>query len=114
MWRAWPGFPGRRCRSSCASSPLVAEGTRERVRESMHACGYVYNRHAANLRTARTQTIGIVVSDFTNPFYAELAAGAESVLDQAGKSPSSPTPRNRCRGRSDSCGGCWSSAPTAC
>jgi LacI family transcriptional regulator len=67
------------------SSPLVADGTRERVLESMHACGYVYNRQAANLRTAGTQTIGIVVSDFTNPFYAELAAGAESVLDQSGQ-----------------------------
>jgi LacI family transcriptional regulator len=66
-------------------SPLVADGTRARVREAMHACGYVYNRHAANLRTGGTQTIGIVVSDFTNPFYAELAAGAETVFDQGGQ-----------------------------
>jgi LacI family transcriptional regulator len=67
------------------SSPLVAEDTRERVLESMHACGYVYNRQAANLRAESTQTVGIIVSDFTNPFYAELAAGAESVLDQGGQ-----------------------------
>lgn len=67
------------------SSPLVAEDTRLRVLESMHACGYVYNRQAANLRAESTQTVGIVVSDFTNPFYAELAAGAESVLDQGGQ-----------------------------
>ncbi len=66
------------------ASPLVAAGTRARVEASMRACGYVYNRHAANLRAARTYTIGLVVSDVTNPFYAELVAGVEGVLEAAG------------------------------
>jgi LacI family transcriptional regulator len=65
-------------------SPLVADATRARVEVSMRTCGYVYNRHAANLRAARTQTIGLVVSDITNPFYGELVAGVEAVLEAAG------------------------------
>lgn len=66
-------------------SPLVAEATRERVMSALEESRYVYNRHAANLRTVRTNTVGIVVSDFSNPYYAELLAGVESVLEQAGR-----------------------------
>ncbi|MDQ2079626.1 LacI family DNA-binding transcriptional regulator [Xanthobacteraceae bacterium Astr-EGSB] len=66
-------------------SPLVAEATRERVLSMLESSGYVYNRHAANLRSVRTDTVGLIVSDFTNPYYAELLAGAESVLEDAGR-----------------------------
>jgi LacI family transcriptional regulator len=66
-------------------SPLVADATRKRVRSAMEKSGYLYNRQAANLRTVRTDTVGIVVSDLTNPYYAELVAGAESILEQAGR-----------------------------
>ena len=66
-------------------SPLVAEATRDRVLSMLESSGYVYNRHAANLRSVRTDTVGLVVSDFTNPYYAELLAGAESVLEDAGR-----------------------------
>jgi LacI family transcriptional regulator len=66
-------------------SPLVADATRERVLSALETSGYVYNRHAANLRSVRTDTVGLVVSDFTNPYYAELLAGAEAVLEDAGR-----------------------------
>jgi LacI family transcriptional regulator len=66
-------------------SPLVAEATRDRVLSMLESSGYVYNRHAANLRSVRTDTVGLIVSDFTNPYYAELLAGAESVLEDAGR-----------------------------
>lgn len=66
-------------------SPLVAEATRKRVRSALEKSGYLYNRQAANLRTTRTDTVGIVVSDITNPYYAELVAGAESILEQSGR-----------------------------
>jgi LacI family transcriptional regulator len=66
-------------------SPLVADVTRKRVRSALEKSGYLYNRQAANLRTTRTDTVGIVVSDLTNPYYAELVAGAESILEQSGR-----------------------------
>jgi LacI family transcriptional regulator len=65
-------------------SPLVALRTRERVQSSIDRLGYVYDRAAANLRTRYTQTIGLVVCEITNPFYAELTAGIDEVLDRAG------------------------------
>lgn len=64
-------------------SDLVAEKTRVRVLNAMRELGYVYNRAAANLRSQRTKTIGLVVTDITNPFFAELAVSIESQLDDA-------------------------------
>lgn len=66
------------------NSALVADATRERVLASMEKLGYVYNRAAASLRAQRSQTIGLVVTDITNPFFAELAVSIESQLDSAG------------------------------
>ena len=66
------------------NSDLVADATRERVQASMKKLGYVYNRTAASLRAQRSQTIGLVVTDITNPFFAELAVSIESQLDEAG------------------------------
>ncbi len=66
------------------SSPLVAEATRAGVQSSIDTLGYVYHRAAANLRTRVTHTVGLVICEITNPFYAELAAGVDDTLDQAG------------------------------
>jgi LacI family transcriptional regulator len=65
-------------------SPLVAEATRSRIRATMEELGYVYNRGAANLRSRRSKTIGLVVCEITNPFYAEMVAGIDTVMDRNG------------------------------
>ena len=65
-------------------SPLVAEATRAGVQSSIDSLGYVYHRAAANLRTRLTYTVGLVICEITNPFFAELAAGIDDALDQAG------------------------------
>jgi LacI family transcriptional regulator, galactose operon repressor len=61
-------------------SPLVSAKTRCRVQAIADELGYVYNRGAANLRTARSDIVGMVINDLTNPFFAELAVGIESAL----------------------------------
>ena len=58
-----------------SGSQLVAEGTRERVAQAMQALGYVYHRGAASLRASSSDFVGMVISDLTNPFFCELAAG---------------------------------------
>lgn len=65
-------------------SPLVAEKTRSRVRAAIEELGYVYNRGAASMRSGRSKTVGLVISEITNPFYAELTAGIEPELESAG------------------------------
>jgi LacI family transcriptional regulator len=65
-------------------SALIKADTRARVAETARQLGYVYNRSAASLRKARTDVVGIVINDLTNPFFAELAVGCERVLQSAG------------------------------
>ena len=65
-------------------SPLVGAETRQRVEAAMRELGYVYNMGAARLRADRSHTVGIVVPNLTNPFFAELLGGMEASLDAAG------------------------------
>ena len=66
------------------SSPLIAPETAERVRRSVVALGYVYNRRAADLRRESSNMIGIVINDLGNPFFAEMLVGMERRLADAG------------------------------
>lgn len=65
-------------------SPLVADSTRARVRASMDRLGYVYHRGAASLRSRRSHTVGLLVTEVSNPFFAELTVGVEAALAEAG------------------------------
>jgi LacI family transcriptional regulator len=65
-------------------SALLRPETRQQVLAAADALGYVYNRGAANLRKARSDIVGMVINDLTNPFFAELAVGCEGVLSAAG------------------------------
>ncbi|MCX5497701.1 LacI family DNA-binding transcriptional regulator [Kaistia dalseonensis] len=69
------------------ASPLVKAETREKVVASIEQLGYVYNRGAANLRSARSNIVGMVINDLANPFFAELAVGMEHVFHTAGYIP---------------------------
>jgi LacI family transcriptional regulator len=66
------------------NSPLVADRTRAEVRAAMAALGYVYNRAAANLRSAQVGLIGLVINDLRNPFFTEFATSVQMALSAAG------------------------------
>src|SRR5215211_3398789 len=68
-------------------SPLVATKTRDRVRQAMVELGYVYNRAAASLRTQHSDAIGVVLTNITNPYFAEFAAGLQDALTSSGTVP---------------------------
>ncbi|WP_051800189.1 LacI family DNA-binding transcriptional regulator [Catenuloplanes japonicus] len=63
---------------------LVSTDTRQRVLQAMETTGYVPSAAARALRAGRSRTIGLVVLDFGNPFFAEVAAGAEQAATDAG------------------------------
>ena len=69
------------------NSPMVKDETRTRVEAAMGEVGYVYNRAAANLRTARSNFVGMIISDLMNSFFSEMAAGIEEALYCAGYVP---------------------------
>jgi len=58
-------------------SPKVGEKTRERVKKIIERFGYRRNILARNLATRKTSTIGVLLSDITNPFYSEIVRGIE-------------------------------------
>lgn len=65
---------------STASRALTGRGyvaplVRDRVREVALGLGYVPDATARHLRQQASQSIGVLVSDLSNPFYAGLAAG---------------------------------------
>ncbi|MBQ9349965.1 MULTISPECIES: LacI family DNA-binding transcriptional regulator [Phyllobacterium] len=66
-------------------SPLVADQTREKIKEHARAIGYIYNRRAASLRTSRSGIVGVVVHDIMNPFFAEILRAIEGELDRSGQ-----------------------------
>jgi LacI family transcriptional regulator len=64
----------------------VSEATRERVQEAIDKLGWVPNESARQLRAGRSRSIGLVVMDVANPFFADLARGVEDVAEGAGYS----------------------------
>ncbi len=65
------------------NSELVAEQTNTLVRDVAARLGYVYNRKAA-IRSRFSYLVGIIIPDLTNPFFSELTAGVDQVLNDAG------------------------------
>ncbi len=63
-------------------SPLVADATRDKIKEHARAIGYIYNRRAASLRTSRSGILGVVVHDIMKPFFAEILRSIETELDR--------------------------------
>ena len=62
----------------------VAEETRTRVQLAIIALGFVRNEPARQLRAGRSRTIGLLVLDAANPFFADVSRGAEEAAANAG------------------------------
>ena len=62
----------------------VAEVTRRRVQEAATAIGYQPNDLARALVSGATKTIGLVVGDIENPFFATAARGLADALEHEG------------------------------
>ncbi len=65
-------------------SDLIRKETADRVRQAARKLGYVYNRRAGELRGKSSNTIGVVINDLLNPFFAEVLVGLERKLVDAG------------------------------
>lgn len=62
----------------------VSAETHRRVMEAVEAIGYSPNSIARSLRLGRTNLIGLIVSEITNPFFAALAKIIQSEALEAG------------------------------
>jgi len=57
----------------------VSPATRQRVLEIIERLGYRPSSIARGLATRRTHTLGLVIPDVGNPFFSDVARGAEQV-----------------------------------
>ena len=59
------------------NKPDINQETKKRIFKVAQELGYVRNNTAVALRTKKTGTIGVVIEDNRNPFYAEVLNGME-------------------------------------
>jgi LacI family transcriptional regulator len=61
------------------NSGYISQATRERVEAAVKELGYFPNTIARGLRSKRTRTLALVVTDITNPYFTLMARGVEDV-----------------------------------
>ncbi|GAA3652544.1 LacI family DNA-binding transcriptional regulator [Microbacterium marinilacus] len=64
----------------------VPVATLDRVRSAIAELGYVRNEAARQLRAGRSTTVGLVVLDARNPFFTDVARGADDAAAERGLS----------------------------
>ncbi|MDX3077598.1 LacI family DNA-binding transcriptional regulator [Streptomyces sp. MI02-7b] len=62
----------------------VPEGTRARVQRAIARLGYVRSESARQLRAGRSRIMALLVLDMANPFFVDVARGAERAARAAG------------------------------
>lgn len=62
----------------------VAEATRARIATVISELGYRPNAFARGLKTLRSQLVGVVLPDLSNPFYPTLVRGVQDELGASG------------------------------
>ncbi|MFA7574288.1 MAG: LacI family DNA-binding transcriptional regulator [Arcobacteraceae bacterium] len=58
--------------------PDINPLTKEKILRIAREIGYVPNASAVALRTQKTRTLGVIIADNNNPFYAEVLSGIEA------------------------------------
>ncbi|KMT65512.1 LacI family DNA-binding transcriptional regulator [Catenovulum maritimum] len=64
------------------NGPKVGDETRARIKEIMKEMGYRPNANARALVNQNSTSIGVVIADLSDPFFATLAHGVEKVARQ--------------------------------
>lgn len=66
------------------NSGYISPKTRARVERAIAELGYVPNALARQLRSKRTKSLALVLTDITNPFFTTIARGVEDVAGASG------------------------------
>jgi LacI family transcriptional regulator len=65
-------------------SPLIKEETRIKVEKAIQELDYIPNRSARSLISKDTKLLSLIITDITNPFFTQIARGAEDQAEKMG------------------------------
>ncbi|MBK7895526.1 MAG: LacI family DNA-binding transcriptional regulator [Anaerolineaceae bacterium] len=68
------------------NSGYVSDATRSKVEAAIDELGYVPNMLGPSLRFNQTNTLALILTDITNPFWTTLARGVEDAAQEKGYS----------------------------
>jgi LacI family transcriptional regulator len=66
------------------NSPLISEKTRKKVEEVIQELEYLPNKQARTLSSKKSKLVSLVIPDISNPFFTNIARGAEDKALQLG------------------------------
>lgn len=67
-----------------SDSHEISENTKRRVQEYARLQNYKPNTMAKNLKNQRTNTLGVIIPNILNPFFAKVFSGIEKVANEKG------------------------------
>jgi len=67
-----------------ANNSEISEDTRLKVQALVNEHNYIPNQYAVSLRKGTTKTIGVIIPNILNPFFAKVLIGLENVLSKEG------------------------------
>lgn len=62
----------------------ISKDVADKVRAALKEMNYSPNMAARSLRTGKTKTLGLIVADISNPFFAKLARSIENIAGKEG------------------------------
>lgn len=65
----------------------VSDELRESVKRAAEEVGYVPNAFGQSLKNGKTKDIGVIIPNFTNPFYMQMISGIEKMCRERGYNP---------------------------
>lgn len=68
------------------NDPRISAQTVKNVQRAIAECNYIPNTNARSLKSSRSNTIGLVVSDISNLFFSSMAKYIENYLESKGYS----------------------------
>lgn len=67
-----------------SNSPEISEPTKIKVQEFAKLKNYKPNHMAVNLKNKRSKTIGVIIPNILNPFFAKVFSGIEKTANEKG------------------------------